>query len=337
MQKGAIPKACKNTQKRGKEGRRNEKKGAIKQAEKLAKSQPAEGCNQGAIRVQLGCNQGAKGRNPKSLQKHAKTGKREGEDEKKGAIKQAEKQAKSQPAEGCNQGAIRVQLGCNQGAKGCNPKSVQKHAKTGPVGRASINTRLGASTERRLGEPVSNLNGLGEPVLKRGWANQYLKTNPPGPVRRTIEKKIRNPSRPVGQTIEKRNPSRPVGRTSRAQKGATQKSLQKTHKKQARSVGARGLAPKTSKKTIKKQAKSQPAEGAIRVQLGCNQGAIRVQKGATPKSCKNTQKHAQLGKPVLILHACSALLSACSAPPTGACSAPPTRCLPVSTSYSVLA
>ena len=35
-----------------------------------------------------------------------------------------------------------------KGAKGCNPKSVQKHAKTGPVGRTSIKTELG--------EPVSN-------------------------------------------------------------------------------------------------------------------------------------------------------------------------------------
>ena len=43
----------------------------------------------------------------------------------------------------------------------------------------------------------------------------------------------------------------------------------KTHKKNARSVGARGHAPKTSKKKVKKLAKSQPAKG-------CNQGAIRV-------------------------------------------------------------
>ena len=43
-------------------------------------------------------------------------------------------------------------------------------------------------------------------------------------------------------------------------------------------------------------------QGAIRVQLGCNQGAIRCnqggQKGATPKSCKNMQNRAQLGEPV---------------------------------------
>ena len=46
-------------------------------------------------------------------------------------LRQAKNQAKTckiQPAEGCNQGAIRVQLGCNQGAKGCNPKIIQKHA-----------------------------------------------------------------------------------------------------------------------------------------------------------------------------------------------------------------
>ena len=85
MQKGATQKACKNTQKLAKEGRRMRK----------------------------GCNQTSR------------------------------KTCKSQPAEGCNQGATGVQLGCNQGAKGCNPKSLQKHTKTGPVGRASINTRLG--------------------------------------------------------------------------------------------------------------------------------------------------------------------------------------------------
>ena len=59
------------------------RKGCNQTSRKTSKSQPAEGCNQGAIRVQLGCNQGAKGCDPKSLQKHAKTGKREGEDEKR--------------------------------------------------------------------------------------------------------------------------------------------------------------------------------------------------------------------------------------------------------------
>ena len=87
------------------------RKGAIKQAEKTCKSQPAEGCNQGAIRVQLGRNQGAKGCNPKSLQKHTKTCKRGEEDEKR-AIKQEKKRAKANRLKS----AIRVQLGYNQGA-----------------------------------------------------------------------------------------------------------------------------------------------------------------------------------------------------------------------------
>ena len=81
-------------------------------------------------------------------------------------------------------------------------------------------------TERRLGEPVSNLNGLGEPASKRGWANQYLKTNPPGPVGRTIEKKNPKPlPGPLGRPLKNETPD-PLGE----QKGATQKSLQKTHK-----------------------------------------------------------------------------------------------------------
>ena len=150
--------------------------------------------------MQLGCNQGAKGCNPKSLQKHAKTGKREGEDEKKGAIKQAEKQAKSQPAEGRNQGAIRVQLGCNQGAKGCNPKSVPKTRKNGPSWASQYQHEVGrASTERRLGEPLKK------------------PTPTPQTVGRTIEKKkSETPPKPVGRTIEKKNetPPKPVGRTN---------------------------------------------------------------------------------------------------------------------------
>ena len=82
------------------------RKGCNKQAEKQAKSQPAEGCNQGAIRVQLGCNQGAKGCNP---QKHTKTGKRGEEDEKR---VQSNKQKNKQKVNRLK-GAIRVQSGCN--------------------------------------------------------------------------------------------------------------------------------------------------------------------------------------------------------------------------------
>ena len=118
---------------------------------------------------------------PKKPAKTHKNGQKRGGGWEKGAIKQAEKRAKSQPAEGCNQGAIRVQLGCNQGAKGCNPKSVQKHAKTGPVGRASINTRLGEPVpsagwanqyQHEVGRASINTR-LGEPVSSAGWVGQY--------------------------------------------------------------------------------------------------------------------------------------------------------------------
>ena len=72
-------------------------------------SKKSTGCNQGAIRVQLGCNQGAKGCNPKSLQKHTKTGKRGEEDEKRAQSNKQKKRAKANRLKG----AIRVQLGCN--------------------------------------------------------------------------------------------------------------------------------------------------------------------------------------------------------------------------------
>ena len=115
------------------------------------------------------------------------------------------------------------------------------------------------------------------------------------------------------------------------------KSLQKHTKNRPEAWVPEDTLPKQAKKQSKNKRKANRLKGAIRVQPGCNQGAIRVQKGATPKSCKNTQKRAQLGEPVLILRACSALLSACSAPPTGACSAqhPPTGAC--SASYPVLA
>ena len=63
------------------------------------------------------------------------------------------------------------------------PKKPAKTRKNGRSWASQDRAQVGrASTERRLGEPVS----------KRGWANQYLKTNPFGRVGRTIEKKIRN-------------------------------------------------------------------------------------------------------------------------------------------------
>ena len=117
----------------------------------------------------------------KITQKHAKTCKKMWTQAK--TSKKHAKTSKTQPAEGCNQGAIRVQSGCNQGAKGCNPKIVQKQAKTGTVGRVS---------NAGLGEPVSSRNGLGEPVI--------LHARPaPCPLRtsyRTVKKKNAPSARP---------------------------------------------------------------------------------------------------------------------------------------------
>ena len=115
-----------------------------------------------------------KGAIPKACKKHTKIGKREGEDEKR---VQSIKQKNVQKANRLK-GAIRVQLGCNQGAKGCNPKSVQKHAKTGPVGRTSIKTELGEPVSKTgLGEPVSGPSGLGEPSPSR-WVSKTQQKGP---------------------------------------------------------------------------------------------------------------------------------------------------------------
>ena len=197
----------------------------------------------------------------------------------------------------------------------------------GAIPKACKNTQKRA----QLGEPVSTRGWarrtsikperVGRTSIKRGWANQYLKT--------TIEKKIPKPlPGPLGRPLKNETPPDPLGEPVGRKRVQPKKACKKHTTNRPEAWAPEDTLPKQAKKQSKNKRKANRLKGAIRVQLGCNQGAIRVQKGAIPKACKNTQKRAQLGEPVLILRACSALLSACSAPPT--------RCL-LSTSYSVLA
>ena len=146
-----------------------------------------------------------------------------------------------------------MQLGCNQGAKGCNPKSVQKHTKNGPSWASQYQHEVGrASTERRLGEPVSNLNGLGEPVSKRGWANQYLKTNPPGPVGRTIEKKSPKPlPGPLGRPLKNETPPDPLGEPVGRKRVQPKKACKKHTKYRPEAWAPEDTLPKQAKNNQK--------------------------------------------------------------------------------------
>ena len=90
--------------------------------------------------------------------------------------------------------------------------------------------------------------------------------------------------------LDHRWPSKPANLVPCLEASKRSKSLKNTQKRAKKC----GLKPKQAK-NMQKRAKPNQRKGAIRVQLGCNQGAIRVQKRATPKSCKNKQKRAQLG------------------------------------------
>ena len=203
-----------------------------------------------------------------------------------------------------------------KGAKGCNPKIVQKHEKTGTVGRASI--------KRGLGEPVSSAGWRTSIKPPAGWADQcqaqpvgcqnlkkktycrstsFLTANDSAkktgkiftlfdagavPTRRRLPGLGTVPARET--PLDHRWPSKPANLVPCLEASKRSKSLKNTQKRAKKC----GLKPKQAK-NMQKRAKPNQRKGAIRVQLGCNQGAIRVQKGATAKSCKNKQKRAQLG------------------------------------------